>query len=107
MKPERKTPPRPPKLSSEALMRALTELPVRYTVHALERLHERDLLQTHVTRMLRGQTAKRFHSPSHDRWEGGGWKYRIHGSGVDGEPIAAVVAVEDMIIVVTAFPREG
>jgi hypothetical protein len=97
---------RPPKLAFGALLNALSELPLRYTVHALERLTERGLIQSHVTQMLRGKTGKRFHSPAHDRWEGGSWKYRIHGSDVDGEKIGAVVAVEEMVIVVTAFSRE-
>jgi hypothetical protein len=94
------------KLTSDALLKTLDKLPIRYTKHALERLEEREILQADVTNMLRGKTKQRFHHPSKDKFDAGVWKYRIHGVDVDGHKIAAAVVIEESAIVVTVFSRE-
>ena len=91
------------KLESAELLKRLAELPLRYTFHALERLAERKILETSVTQMLRGKAGRRVHVAAKDRMEAGSWKYRIHGRDVDGEMMGAIVAVEEEVIVITAF----
>lgn len=96
---------RSPKLETPDLLRKLTELPIRYTKHALERLSEKKILQVSVGQMLRGKTGQRTHDASRDEFEGGRWKYRIHGADIDGKPIGVAVAIENEVVVVTVFRR--
>ncbi len=97
---------RPPKIGAEELLKRLSGLPVRFTFHALERMAERQVLRVGVIKMLRGETKKRLHVPSKDKFERGSWRYRIHGTDVDDEEIRVSVAVEEAVVVVTVFRRD-
>lgn len=94
---------RPLKLETPDLLRKLMELPIRYTMHAIERLEERKMLQAHVSQMLRGKTGQRIHDASKDQFENGSWKYRIHGTDIDGSSIGVAVAIAQEVVVVTVF----
>ncbi len=96
---------RSPKLTTGELMKMVSDLPIRYTMHALERMRERKILQVAVSQMLRGKTGQRMHDPARDELERGRWKYRIHGADIDHHPIGVAVAIENEVVVVTVFRR--
>lgn len=96
-----------PKIPDSELFALLGNLEIVFSVHATERLNERNILNKWVVWMLKGKTSKRFRYPRSDQYEDGMWKYRIHGTDVAGKMLGVAVAIEDFVIVVTAFYLDG
>lgn len=92
-----------PKIPDTELLALLEKLKIKFTIHALERLEERKILSRSILWMLKGKTTKRFRYPRSDQYEEGMWKYRIHGTDIDGNLLGTVVVIENEVILITAF----
>lgn len=96
-----------PKIPDSELFELLEKLEIVFTDHAMQRLKEREIFTKSVVWMLKGKTTQRFRYPRSDQFEDGVWKYRIHGTDIVDKKLGVVVAIEDLVIVVTAFYLEG
>ncbi len=97
---------RPKKIGNvlEVVSNAIETQKIRYSVHALERMAEREVIDSEVLYILKNG----FHEKKKDDFDLNlGWKYSIRGQTFDERDLRIIIAVFGDVIVVTVIDKEA
>jgi hypothetical protein len=97
---------RPKKVDNliEVVSNAIETQKIRYSVHALERMAERGIIDSEVLYILKNG----FHEKRKDDFDLNlGWKYSIRGQTLDERDLRIVISVLGDVIVVTVIDKEA
>jgi len=97
---------RPEKIANvlEAISKAIEAQRIRYSVHALERMEERGVIESEVLYILKNG----FHEKKKDDFDPGlGWKYAVRGQTLDERDLRIVIAVHGDVIIVTVIDKDA
>lgn len=96
---------RPPKIEEAQLLSFLDSRPAVYqTDHGEGRVLERGLYMVDVRRILWGELVRR-REPARDRWDPlfKQWSYSFTGTDQDGRKLRIIIAIDNGVLLVTAY----